>query len=210
MSLYRHYKQKYYKYINTVKHSETLEDLVLYETRYPNSAGHIWVRPRALFFGTLSDDNETPRFQHVPLQVSLLNEISEPVWAELETLGKHVFADFNAEQIRSRINSYKHRLATLGYIEGSLVAFKLGYELSAKHFYSWLGGVHPDYQRLGFATELIQAQHDWCTNYGYSVISTKTVSTYSQMLTINIKAGFTVTATEQSQRGLKVIFEKKL
>ncbi len=33
MKLFRHYKNKPYKYIGTAKHSETLEDMVIYETR---------------------------------------------------------------------------------------------------------------------------------------------------------------------------------
>lgn len=47
--LYRHYKGKHYKVHGLVKHSETLEDLVLYETLYENPLGKMWVRPATLF-----------------------------------------------------------------------------------------------------------------------------------------------------------------
>ncbi|MBK7940001.1 MAG: GNAT family N-acetyltransferase [Lewinellaceae bacterium] len=31
-------------------------------------------------------------------------------------------------------------------------------------FYSWLGGVLPEYRRQGVATQLMQHQHDWFEN----------------------------------------------
>jgi hypothetical protein len=42
MKLYNHYKNKPYKYIGEAKHSETLEDVVIYETRYENKIGKLW------------------------------------------------------------------------------------------------------------------------------------------------------------------------
>lgn len=48
---YRHYKGGEYEVFDVVRHSETLEPLVLYRTLYDNSG--LWVRPHALFFGTL-------------------------------------------------------------------------------------------------------------------------------------------------------------
>lgn len=39
LKLYRHYKNKPYKYLGPVRHSETLENLVLYESLYENELG---------------------------------------------------------------------------------------------------------------------------------------------------------------------------
>jgi hypothetical protein len=46
---YRHYKNKPYKAIGIVRHSETLEEMALYESLYPNDLGRMWVRPLAMF-----------------------------------------------------------------------------------------------------------------------------------------------------------------
>jgi hypothetical protein len=46
---YRHYKNKPYKVHGVVRHSETLEELVLYEALYPNESGQMWVRPLEMF-----------------------------------------------------------------------------------------------------------------------------------------------------------------
>jgi len=61
--IYRHYKGKNYRVLGLVRHSETLEELVYYECLYPNANGQFWVRPRALFQGTLNvDGTQQPRF----------------------------------------------------------------------------------------------------------------------------------------------------
>lgn len=61
---YRHYKGGEYEVFDVVRHSETLEALVLYTPLY-NSTG-LWVRPHAMFFGTIEvDGREVPRFKRV-------------------------------------------------------------------------------------------------------------------------------------------------
>ncbi len=46
---YRHYKGKDYKVICVVRHSETLEDLVVYEALYENKVSKFWARPLRMF-----------------------------------------------------------------------------------------------------------------------------------------------------------------
>lgn len=61
---YRHYKGKDYQVHGVVRHSETLEALVLYTPLY-NTTG-LWVRPHAMFFGTLEvDGRSVQRFVRV-------------------------------------------------------------------------------------------------------------------------------------------------
>ncbi len=54
--LYRHYKGGEYQVLGTVRHSETLETLVLYRALY--GAHGLWVRPYAMFTGTLEVDGQ--------------------------------------------------------------------------------------------------------------------------------------------------------
>lgn len=61
---YRHYKGGEYEVIGVARHSETLEAVVVYRPLY-NASG-LWVRPHAMFFGTLQVDGvERPRFARV-------------------------------------------------------------------------------------------------------------------------------------------------
>ena len=43
--IYRHYKGQEYRVIAIPKHSETLEDFVLYEALYENPESQLWIRP---------------------------------------------------------------------------------------------------------------------------------------------------------------------
>jgi hypothetical protein len=61
---YRHYKGNEYEVVGVVRHSETLEALVLYRPLY-NDTG-LWVRPYSMFFGEVeSDGRRQPRFARV-------------------------------------------------------------------------------------------------------------------------------------------------
>lgn len=65
---YRHYKGNMYEVIGVAKHSETLEDMVvycaLYEGDFPE--GQIWTRPLSMFKETIEVDGQPrPRFERV-------------------------------------------------------------------------------------------------------------------------------------------------
>ncbi len=66
---YRHYKDREYEVLGVVRHSETLEPLVLYRPLYKDSHGNdsgSWVRPHAMFFGRLMVDGvERERFERI-------------------------------------------------------------------------------------------------------------------------------------------------
>ncbi|HET6806695.1 MAG TPA: DUF1653 domain-containing protein [Frateuria sp.] len=59
--IYRHYKGQCYQVLGTARHSETLEELVVYRALY---GGHgLWVRPVGMFGETvLVDGRPVPRF----------------------------------------------------------------------------------------------------------------------------------------------------
>ncbi len=59
---YRHHKGGVYEVLGVVRHSETLEPLVLYRALY--GAMGLWVRPHAMFFETVVVDGVAqPRFR---------------------------------------------------------------------------------------------------------------------------------------------------
>jgi hypothetical protein len=62
---YQHYKGKFYEVIGSARHSETLEELVVYRALYESEYGKnaLWVRPKAMFLeSVLVDGKEVPRF----------------------------------------------------------------------------------------------------------------------------------------------------
>ena len=63
--IYRHYKGMLYRVHKTVRHSETLEELVYYEALYENKLGAFWVRPLSMFLeDVVVDGKVTKRFQY--------------------------------------------------------------------------------------------------------------------------------------------------
>jgi hypothetical protein len=54
--IYRHYKGQRYQVLGTARHSETLEELVVYRALYGEHG--LWVRPMAMFMETVMVDGE--------------------------------------------------------------------------------------------------------------------------------------------------------
>lgn len=64
--LYKHYKGKLYEVIGTARHSETLEELVVYKATYQPEGENLWVRPAVLFSETVPVDGiEKKRFEKI-------------------------------------------------------------------------------------------------------------------------------------------------
>ncbi|MCJ8312000.1 MAG: DUF1653 domain-containing protein [Saccharospirillaceae bacterium] len=54
--IYQHYKGSLYKVTQVVKHSETDEELVLYQCQYDDFSW--WVRPKAMFLENIKKDGK--------------------------------------------------------------------------------------------------------------------------------------------------------
>ena len=68
---YQHYKGNLYEVIGIVRHSETLEELVLYKALYKTKFGpcSYWVRPKGMFEGRVKVQGVlVPRFQFIKLE----------------------------------------------------------------------------------------------------------------------------------------------
>jgi len=66
---YQHYKGKTYEVIGIARHSETLEELVVYRALYNSvefGENVLWVRPLKMFGETVKiDGKEVPRFKYI-------------------------------------------------------------------------------------------------------------------------------------------------
>ena len=58
-----------YEVIGLARHSETLEELVVYKALYDSAEfgkNALWVRPKSMFLGTVQiEEKEIPRFKYV-------------------------------------------------------------------------------------------------------------------------------------------------
>lgn len=62
--IYRHFKGNRYEVIGTAKHSETLEEMVVYRALY--GEGGLWVRPASMWNETVERDGKV--FQRFTLE----------------------------------------------------------------------------------------------------------------------------------------------
>jgi cupin 2 domain-containing protein len=83
---YRHYKGNEYTVIGTARHSETLEEHVVYRQEYGDHG--LWVRPKQMFSETVKIDGQAvPRFQ--PLGSSS-EKVGESVTNVFDDLPQHL------------------------------------------------------------------------------------------------------------------------
>jgi len=66
---YKHYKGNFYKVLGVAQHSETLEELVIYQALYKSDEfgeNALWVRPKKIFTETITKDGkEMPLFKYI-------------------------------------------------------------------------------------------------------------------------------------------------
>ena len=66
LGLYKHYKGNLYEVIGIARHSETLEELMVYKATYQKEGENLWVRPLAMFLETVVIDGvERKRFEKI-------------------------------------------------------------------------------------------------------------------------------------------------
>jgi hypothetical protein len=66
LGYYKHYKGNLYEVIGTAKHSETLEEMVVYKACYQKEGENLWVRPLKMFEDyVLIENKKTKRFSKI-------------------------------------------------------------------------------------------------------------------------------------------------
>lgn len=111
---YRHYKGNEYTVVGTARHSETLEDMVVYRQEYDEHG--LWVRPKEMFSETVTvDGQEVPRFQRLASSSENVEESVKNIFDDLpQHLPKEVVQTLiQAADVRiERIISHGHASPT--------------------------------------------------------------------------------------------------
>jgi len=95
-----------------------------------------------------------------------------------------------AEEYYRRMEGIPH-LILVAFAGDLPVAFKVGYQ-KEDYFYSWLGGVIPDFRRRGLAKRLADRQEIWARALGYTSITFKTRNQHKNMLIFALRNGFDI------------------
>jgi ribosomal protein S18 acetylase RimI-like enzyme len=101
---------------------------------------------------------------------------------------------YPAEIYRKKMNGLPH-LVLVATVGGRLAGFKVGYQRE-DYWYSWMGGVLPEFRRLGLARALADAQDNWAKQKGYPTVTFKTRNRHRAMLHFALQRGFNIVAVE--------------
>lgn len=136
--------------------------------------------------------------------------LEESTISAMWDLAQICFTSGPSPAFSDRVAEKRNPMAVMAWRDQDPVGFKLGYERTHEEFYSWLGGVHPDFRRCGIANELLVLQHDWCRRNGYRSVSTEALNHNRAMLKLNLQHGFLIVGTRTDDRGLKVLLARDL
>jgi cupin 2 domain-containing protein len=110
---YRHYKGNKYTVVGTARHSETLEEMVVYRQQYGEHG--LWVRPKEMFLEMVKvDGQDVPRFQRLGSSSESIGESLTNIFDDLpQHLPKEVVQTLiQAADVRiERIISHGHASA---------------------------------------------------------------------------------------------------
>jgi len=116
------------------------------------------------------------------------------------------------DDYKNRLHS-KNKLLLTAYINNQPVGFKIGYETTTKHhFYSWMGGVLPNFRNIGVAEELSKFQENWATKAGYQSVIIKTRLKHVAMRQFLKKQSYIKIATIpfNPEEETRLMYEKQL
>ncbi|PHN05613.1 GNAT family N-acetyltransferase [Flavilitoribacter nigricans DSM 23189 = NBRC 102662] len=95
-----------------------------------------------------------------------------------------------AGEYHRRMDGVPH-LLLVAFDDTRPVGFKAGYQRDG-YFYSWMGGIIPEYRQLGLAAALAKRQEEWARAAGYDSITFKTRNQHKAMLIFALKNGFDI------------------
>lgn len=100
--------------------------------------------------------------------------------------------DETVEHFRALFGLRRQILVCLACDHGRPVGYKVGFRERGRYFESWRGGVLPSHRNRGIAQQLMTLQHAWCVDNGFWYINTVTDNHNTQMMMLNLRAGFLV------------------
>lgn len=125
-------------------------------------------------------------------------------------LYRTLYGDIDELRFKERLYRHANPLVLLAFSEERLVGFKIGYEAEPYRFYSWAGGVHPDYQKYGIGRKLMDTQLEWVEDQGFHSIRTKARNTNKGVIILNLLCGYDIMGAYTEDNEPRIMMEKQL
>ena len=152
-------------------------------------------------------------FIWISMDIKFFDKLNDETVEDLFELAGLVFSDPKPkDKFRKELESKFNISIFIAYEKEKAVGYKIGFERSKRIYYSWVGGIHPDYRKQGIAKKLMDLQHDHARKLGYEVVSTYSDNRYKPMMIFNLKSGFDICGSIKSTGDdyLTVYMEKDL
>jgi predicted GNAT superfamily acetyltransferase len=116
-------------------------------------------------------------------------------------------------------NTYFQRLTNKQFLilvavkDQQLIGFKIGYNrYDDGSFYSWLGGILPEFRKYHIASQLAAEQECWAYEKGFNSIVLKTRNRFKAMLIFALKNDFLIENIESKKNNeeTRIILRKTL
>ncbi len=137
---------------------------------------------------------------------------SDTFISEFVDLVQRVFGD---EADKEWLDSLKWRLEEMPDVtvflaekESLLIGFKVGYAATDRRYYSWLGGIDPNFRKQGVAKKLMTQQHEWLCNSRFQIIETHVAQKNKAMIQLNLDSGLAITGMFMKKNEPNFIMQK--
>ncbi|MCK6457223.1 MAG: GNAT family N-acetyltransferase [Phycisphaerae bacterium] len=136
--------------------------------------------------------------EDIPILTKLYNEIFRPPRDE--------------QFFRRRFMGRRNILLLLALVDQRPVGYSVGFELKPSVFFAWLAGVLPELRRQGIASQLMEAQHAWAAENGYSYIRIECHNAHRAVIHMAIALNYDIIGLRwDSERSENlIIFERSL
>ena len=127
------------------------------------------------------------------IEIKVYRGYSQELVDLIHSFEKQVFEQpYSKDKIKRECSAKHQLLALFAFVDGNPAGFKVGYEMTARLYYSWIGGVIPDFRGNGVARQLMAQQHEMIKEMGYKVVRTHTENRFRNMLILNLRSGFDI------------------
>lgn len=134
--------------------------------------------------------------------------LDEALVGDILDLAGRVFGSIDADDICWRLGQMPSLTVFSAGSEKVLCGFKIGYAVTSRRYYSWLGGVDPEHRRTGIAAALMTRQHEWVFANGFEVIETEVLQENHAMQQLNEGSGFKASGMRFDETESRIIYRK--
>ena len=117
---------------------------------------------------------------------------------------------YDLSEYEKRLKDKIH-LILIAYWKEMPAGFKVGYQID-DHFYSWMGGVIPEFRQKKIARELAIYQQNWVKEKDIRIIKMRTRNKHKTMLLFALSNGFYITGLEKHSNSeeSRILLDKEL